>query len=64
MARKSTAKAKVGKKASKKSGKAVKAPAPHPEDHVDGCLCDIEVPEHLYTRDEDLPPTKGGVARH
>jgi len=65
MARKSTAKAKVGKKASKKSGKKpVKAPAPHPEDHVDGCLCDIEVPEHLYTRDEDLPPTKGGVARH
>lgn len=42
---------------------AAKAPASHPEDHVDGCLCDIEVPEYMLTRDEDLPAAKGGVAR-
>ncbi|MBV8838032.1 MAG: hypothetical protein JO000_15970 [Alphaproteobacteria bacterium] len=59
--RANVAKAKVGKKAGKKAKKA-KAAAPHPEDHVDGCLCDLEVPAHLYTRDEDLPPAKGGVA--
>jgi hypothetical protein len=52
--------AKKTKGASKKT--ATKAPASHPEDHIDGCLCDVEVPEHLYTRDEDLPPAKGGVA--
>ena len=58
----------MAKKASKsksKGRKAVpkKASVPHPDDHIDGCLCDVTVPEHLYTRDEDLPPAKGGVAR-
>ena len=55
------AKKKTSKAAAKKP--AAKASKPHPEDHLDGCLCDVEVPEHLYTRDEDLPVTKGGVAR-
>ena len=59
----------MAKKASTSKSKGRKAPAktraakPHPEDHIDGCLCDFTVPEHLYTRDEDLPPAKGGVAR-
>jgi hypothetical protein len=51
------------KKPSKAAAKKPKAQPPHHEDHVDGCLCDVKVPEHLYTRDEDLPITKGGVAR-
>ncbi|MEN3375105.1 MAG: hypothetical protein V7604_460 [Hyphomicrobiales bacterium] len=55
------AKKKTSKAATRKP--AAKAPEPHHEDHIDGCLCDVEVPEHLYTRDEDLPVTKGGVAR-
>jgi hypothetical protein len=50
-------------KAAKKKPPAAKAQARHHEDHIDGCLCEFEVPEHLYTRDEDLPVTKGGVAR-
>jgi hypothetical protein len=51
-------------KASKAKVKAAKKTQPvHHEHHVDGCLCEVEVPEHLYTRDEDLPVTKGGVAR-
>jgi hypothetical protein len=50
-------------KAAKKKPPAAKAQARHHEDHIDGCLCEVEVPEHLYTRDEDLPVTKGGVAR-
>jgi len=63
MAKRTTkSRAKASKKPSKKVAK-TKAAAPHPEDHVDGCLCDVKVPEHLYTRDEDLPPAKGGVAR-
>ena len=52
--------AKKTKAASKKIAK--NAPASHPDDHVDGCLCGVQVPAHLYTRDEDLPPAKGGVA--
>jgi hypothetical protein len=55
------AKKKTSKAAAKKP--AAKAQPRHHEDHVDGCLCDVKVPEHLYTRDEDLPVTKGGVAR-
>jgi hypothetical protein len=54
------AKKKTTKAAAKKT--IAKVP-PHHEDHIDGCLCDVVVPEHLYTRDEDLPVTKGGVAR-
>lgn len=53
--------AKKSKVAKRKS--AAKAQPAHPEDHVDGCLCEVEVPAHLFTRDEDLPVTKGGVAR-
>jgi hypothetical protein len=55
------AKKKTTKAAAKKT--IAKVPQPHHEDHIDGCLCDVVVPEHLYTRDEDLPVTKGGVAR-
>jgi len=60
-----TAKKPAKKKTSKPAAKkpAAKAQARHHEDHIDGCLCEIDVPEHLYTRDEDLPVTKGGVAR-
>lgn len=58
-ARKTASRAKSkGRKAAPKQ-----AAAPHPDDHIDGCLCDVTVPEHLYTRDEDLPPARGGVAR-
>lgn len=56
-------KAKTSKSKSRKAAPKTGASAPHPDDHVDGCLCDFTVPEHLYTRDEDLPPAKGGVAR-
>ncbi len=58
----------MARKARKPKAKAAKAPrktkaAPkHHEDHIDGCLCEVDVPEHMYTRDEDLPPAKGGVA--
>jgi hypothetical protein len=55
-------KARASKAKTRKAAAKTKVSAPHPEDHVDGCLCDVDVPEHLYTRDEDLPPTKGGVA--
>jgi hypothetical protein len=55
------AKKKTSKAAARKP--AARAQKPHHEDHIDGCLCDVKVPEHLYTRDEDLPVTKGGVAR-
>ena len=60
-----TAKKAVKKKTAKSATKkpAAKAQPRHHEDHIDGCLCDVEVPKHLYTRDEDLPVTKGGVAR-
>ena len=56
------AKAAKKSKSSKKKSSA-KAQPSHDEHHVDGCLCEVEVPEHLYTRDEDLPAAKGGVAR-
>jgi len=58
--------AKQAKKAKSKPARktsAAKVEPKHQEDHVDACLCDFEVPGHLYTRDEDLPVTKGGVAR-
>lgn len=55
--------AKKAKASKAKAKRGTKAQPVHHEHHVDGCLCEIEVPEHLYTRDEDLPATKGGVAR-
>jgi hypothetical protein len=50
-------------RAKKKATAARRTDPVHHEHHVDACLCDVKVPEHLYTRDEDLPVTKGGVAR-
>jgi hypothetical protein len=56
--------AKPAKKSkSPKKKPAAKAEPSHDEHHVDGCLCEVDVPEDLYTRDEDLPAAKGGVAR-
>ncbi len=52
----------MAKKTTKATKAAAKTKAPHPDDHLDHCLCDYETPAHMYTRDEDLPPTKGGIA--
>ena len=56
------AKAAKKPKAPKKKS-AAKAQPIHDEHHIDGCLCGSDVPDNLYTRDEDLPAAKGGVAR-
>jgi hypothetical protein len=31
------------------------------EDHVDGCVCDLEIADQEVTLDEELPATQGGV---
>jgi hypothetical protein len=36
------------------------APKSGPEDHVDGCVCDIDIGDDA-TSDVDLPESKGGV---
>jgi hypothetical protein len=56
--------ARKAKATTKKTAKTsvTRAPAKHEDDHVDGCLCEMHLPEDLYTRDEDLPAAKGGVA--
>jgi hypothetical protein len=62
---KAAKKAKATKKAAKKTAAktgVTRAPARHEDDHIDGCLCAMHLPEDLYTRDEDLPAAKGGVA--
>ena len=62
---KTAKKATITRRAKSPAGRTPKARkhAPHPDDRIDGCLCDVEVPASLYTRDEDLPPAKGGVAK-
>jgi len=31
------------------------------EEHVDGCLCDIEIADEEVTEDDELPPAEGGI---
>lgn len=33
----------------------------HPDEHVDGCLCDCDHAEHEATEDHNLPAAVGGV---
>ena len=37
------------------------APENGHEDHVDGCVCDIELDDDEVTSDADLPEATGGV---
>lgn len=37
------------------------APAASGHDDVDGCVCDIDLPDDEATSDADLPASKGGV---
>ena len=36
-------------------------PVPTNEEHVDGCLCDLEVTDDEATEDDELPPAEGGI---